>query len=322
MKNEIAAHLLRGRRFAIVSHLDPDGDAVGSALGLAWILRATGREAFVAMPGGVPRLYAFLAGSEEVAARADQLPARFDAVVAVDATSPPRLAELESVLARGEVVLNVDHHGDNTRFGHVAWVDRSAAASALLLYELARDAGLPIGADAAACLYTGILTDTGRFTFANTDARALAAAAELVERGAAADDIAHRIYELRSAASTRLLSRALSTLDLRDDGRVACVHVTPAMLAETGATPEDTEGFSNWARSIEGVSVGLFLRDTGNGAVRVSFRSNGGVAVDAIAGRFGGGGHPGASGARVPGPLAEAKERVLRVVSEALRHPV
>ncbi|MFN8176449.1 MAG: bifunctional oligoribonuclease/PAP phosphatase NrnA [bacterium] len=322
MKNEIAAQLARGRRFAILSHLDPDGDAVGSALGLAWILRATGREAFVAMPGGVPRLYSFLAGAAEVAARADQLPDRFDAVVAVDATSPSRLAELESVLARGDVVLNVDHHGDNTRFGDFAWVDRSAAASALLVYDLARDAGWHLGEDAAACLYTGIVTDTGRFTFANTDARALAAAAELVERGAAADDIAHRIYEVRSAASTRLLARALGTLDMRDDGRVACVHVTPAMLAETGATPEDTEGFSNWARSIEGVSVGLFLRDTGNGAVRVSFRSNGGVAVDAIAGRFGGGGHPGASGARVPGPLTEAKESVLRAVSEALRHPV
>jgi phosphoesterase RecJ-like protein len=190
------------------------------------------------------------------------------------------------------------------------------------VFELARDAGLPLGADAAACLYTGILTDTGRFTFANTDARALSAAAELVQRGAAADAIAHQVYERRSEASTRLLARALATLDLRDGGRVACLHVTPAMLEETGASAEDTEGFSNWARSIEGVMVGLFLRDTGNGTVRVSFRSNGGVAVDAIAGRFGGGGHPGASGARVPGSLAEAKESVLRVVSEALRHLV
>ena len=322
MRNEIAARLSSGRRFAILSHVDPDGDAVGSALGLAWALRGSGREAFVALPGGVPKLYSFLPGVEDVAASAAELPGSFDAVVAVDATSPSRLGSLAAVLSRGAMVLNVDHHGDNTRFGDVSWVDRTACATALLIHELAQDARWPVGAEAAACLYTGILTDTGRFTFANTDARALAAAAELAEHGAAPDDIAHRIYELRSAASTRLLSRALATLTLHDGGRVACLTVTPEMLAETGATGEDPEGFSNWARSIEGVRVGLFLRDTGDGTVRISFRSNGGVAVDAVAGRFGGGGHPGAAGARVPGPLEEAKENVLRAVSELLRNPV
>jgi phosphoesterase RecJ-like protein len=322
MRHEIAARLARGRRVAIVSHLDPDGDAVGSALGLAWLLRGVGREAVVGLPGGVPRLYDFLPGAEDVAARAEDMEGPFDAVVAVDATSPSRLAELASVASRGGTLLNVDHHGDNIRFGDVAWVDPTACATALLVHELARHAGWAESAESAACLYTGILTDTGRFTFANTDARALAAAAELVERGAAADDIAHRVYERRTAASTRLLARALSTLTLHDDGRVAVVHVTPEMLAETGARAEDTEGFSNWARSIEGVKVGLFFRDTGEGIVRVSFRSNGGVAVDAVAGRFGGGGHPGASGARLPGPLEEAKENVLRAVSDVLRHPV
>lgn len=322
MKHEIAERLAHSRRVALLSHVDPDGDAVGSALGLAWILRAQGIEAFVGLPGGVPRLYSFLPGSDDVAATADALPDSFDAVVAVDATSPSRLAGLASVLARGATVLNVDHHGDNTRFGDVAWVDPTACASALLVHELARDVGWPIGAEAASSLYTGILTDTGRFTFANTDARALAVAAELVECGAAPDDLAHRVYEQRTAASTQLLARALATLTLHDGGRVACLTVTPAMLAETGATAEDTEGFSNWARTIEGVRVGLFLRDTGDGTVRVSFRSNGGVAVDAVAGRFGGGGHPGAAGARVPGPLEEAKENVLRAVSELLRHPV
>jgi len=322
MTHDVKGALEGARRLAVLSHVDPDGDAVGSALGLAWILRAAGKEVHVALPGGVPRLYGFLPGTDTVVARADELTGRFDVVAVVDATSPSRLADLEAVLPRGDRVVNLDHHGDNARFGDVVRVDPAAGATALLVYELARHAGWDVGPEAAANLYAGILTDTGRFTFANTDLRGMRGATELVALGARPDEIARLVYERRSAASVRLLALALGTLELRDDGRVACVHVTPGMLEDSGASAEDSDGFSNWARSIEGVRVGLFLRDTGEGTVKVSFRSNGGVAVDALAGRFGGGGHPSASGARVPGPLEEAKEIVLRAVSDELRHVV
>ncbi len=321
MRAEIGRRLREARSIAVVSHLDPDGDAIGTALGLAWIL-SPGREVYVGLPGGSPRAYAFLPGADGIAAQESELPGPFDVVVAVDATSPSRLGSLEVVLSRGACVLDVDHHGDNTRFGDAAWVDPAACATALLVKELADSEGWRIGAEAAASLYVGILTDTGRFTFANTDARGLAAAAELVRLGAHPADLAGRVYERRTAASMRLLARALESLELHDGGRVACVHVTQAMLLETGASPEDSDGFSNWARSIEGVVVGIFLREAEDGTVKVSFRSNGGVAVDVLAGRFGGGGHPGAAGARVPGPLEKAKGAVLRAVSEHLAHPV
>ena len=315
----VAALLARADRIAVLSHVDPDGDAVGSAVGLAWILRALGKDVTAGLPGGVPALYSFLPGSRDVRGDERALPGPFDVVVAVDATSPSRLGGLEVVASRAVSFVNIDHHGDNARFGHVAWVDPSACATALLVHELAEAAGWVVGAEAAANLYAGILTDTGRFTFANTDARGLAAAAGLVRLGALPEDVAQRVYERRTEGSVRLLARALATLELHDGGRVACVHVTPAMLAETGASAEDSDGFSNWARSSEGVRVGVFLRDTGEGTVKVSFRSNEGVAVDALAGRFGGGGHPNASGARLPAPLEEAKEAVLRAVSEHLR---
>lgn len=319
---ELSARLERAERLLVLSHVDPDGDAVGSALGLAWLLRARGRHVEVGLPGGTPALYAFLPGGAGVAAEPALLRGPFDAVVCVDATSPSRLGAFETVLDGSVPVFDVDHHGDNARFGELVWVDPTAAATALLVYEMARSSSWDVGPEAAANLYAGILTDTGRFTFGNTDARSLAAAAELVRAGADAADIAGRVYERRSAPSVRLLARALSTLEISEDGRVACIHVTPDMLAGTGASAEETDGLSNWARSIEGVQVGLFLRDTGEGSVKISFRSNGGVAVDVLARRFGGGGHPAAAGARVRGPLEEAKEAVLRAVAGHLGHPV
>jgi phosphoesterase RecJ-like protein len=188
-----------------------------------------------------------------------------------------------------------------------------------MIHEIVRAGSLPVGPEAATCLYTGILTDTGRFTYSNADARGLAAAADLAACGASPHEIAGAVYERASAASVRLLARALSTLDLQDDGAVASICVTRAMLEETGATAEDSDGFSTYARAIDGVRVGLFFREAEEGTVKVSFRSNQGVKIDGVAGRFGGGGHPSASGARVPGPIEKAKETVVRVVSEHLR---
>jgi phosphoesterase RecJ-like protein len=316
--NRFLDFIRRHDRFAIVSHLDPDGDAVGSGLGLAWILRAAGKKADF-LSYGIPRTYQWVPGVEEVKSDPDLLEAPPDGVFVVDATSPSRLGKMEQLLTPGLPVANIDHHPDNTRFGEVAWVDPSAAAAALMIWEMARELELPVGHDAATCLYVGLVTDTGRFTYSNTDARSIAAAADLIEGGADPHQIAGRVYENNSVEGLRLLGLVLSTLDLRDDGQVASLHVTRAMLEETGAMPEDADGFSTYARSIEGVKVGLFFRESEDGTIKVSFRSNQGVHIDGVAGRLGGGGHPSASGARVPGPMEAAKESVLRAVSEHLR---
>jgi phosphoesterase RecJ-like protein len=318
VKRKIAGFLEGRNRFTILSHVDPDGDAVGSALGLAWILRGMGKEARVLVPERIPRIYEFLPGAADVEGIWTPRE-RPDGVFVVDATSPDRLADLEAALLPGVPIANVDHHPDNTRFGELDWVDPTAAATALMIFEMACETRLPVDRRAAECLYTGILTDTGRFTFSNTDARSLRAAAELAALGCVPSDIAAEIYARVSPASMRLLACALSTLDVREEGAVACLHVTMAMLMETGALPEDADGFSTYARSLEGVKVGIFLRETAEGTIKVSFRSNEGVAIDAVAGRFGGGGHPRASGARVPGPIEEAKEEVLQAVAEHLR---
>jgi phosphoesterase RecJ-like protein len=308
------------RRFAIVSHVDPDGDAVGSGLGLAWILRGAGKEA-VFLARGVPRTYEWLPGFDGVKTDAARLGFAPDAVFVVDATAPARVVPFGALLETGIPVANIDHHPDNTRFGDVDWVDPSAAATALMVWEMARDLELPVGQEAATCLYVGLVTDTGRFTYGNTDVRALAVATALAERGADPHRIGRSVYESNSVASQRLLGRVLSTLEILEDGQVAILHLTTAMLEETGARPEDADGFSTYARSIEGVKVGILFREADGGSIKVSFRSNEGVSIDGVAGRFGGGGHPSAAGARVPGPMEAAKERVLRAVSGHLRSP-
>jgi phosphoesterase RecJ-like protein len=307
-----------GKSYRIFSHVDPDGDAIGSALGLAWILSAAGKEARVQLSSPVPRMYSFLPGQRFVDV-GDRVVPRDELIVILDCTSPSRLRDLEKEIPKGARVLNIDHHADNTRFGDVVLLDPSAAATALLVLEVARAGNFAVGPEAAACLYTGILTDTGRFTYANSDERALRAAADLVRAGADPGEIAARVFEHRPISSIRLLGRALETLDLREDGRVACLHVTQAMLQETGAPAEETEGFAAWARAIEGVQVGIFLRESEDGWIKVSFRSTGGVPIDGVASRFGGGGHPAAAGARVSGPLEEAKEGILRAVGEHLQ---
>lgn len=322
MRSELVAFLAEHDRFVLLSHVDPDGDAIGSTLGLAWILRAAGKQAQVLLPGGTPELYAFLTGADTVGASVEDADPDATAIIALDATSPERLGDLAPLLDSGRAVANVDHHGDNTRFAPLNLVDAGASATALIVWETALDGGFAVPAPAAESLYTGILTDTGRFTFSNTDARTLAAAAEIAEAGASPSDIAARVYGTRSIASVRLLGRALETLEVTDGGAVACIHVTEEMVRDTGATYEDSEGFSVWARSLAGVKVGIFLREARDGMIKISFRSNKGVEIDGVAGRFGGGGHPSAAGARVPGPLEAAKRSVLEAVSEHLRSAV
>ncbi|HET9887525.1 MAG TPA: bifunctional oligoribonuclease/PAP phosphatase NrnA [bacterium] len=314
-----AGEFLRAtRRVKIVTHVEPDGDALGSALGLAWILEAAGKEARVHLPVRLPRMYEYLPGGKFLVI-GETIAESFDRVTVVDCTSPERLGSIAKTALVGAAVLNIDHHADNTRFGDVAHVDPGAAATAILIAEICREAGFKIGPEAAECLYTGILTDTGRFTFGNTDERALRAAADMIGAGADPGKIASRVYEHRPVSTLRLLGKALATLDLREDGRVACMHVTHEMIAETGALPEETEGFAAYARSLQGVQVGIFLREAEDGSIKASFRSTGGVPVDGIASQFAGGGHPAAAGARLPGPLATAKERILRAVGEHLQ---
>lgn len=314
---DITECLLAGRPVVIASHRRPDGDALGSSLGLLDWLEARGVRAVVVGADGVPEPYGFLQRAGEVR---DEVPADIsDFTLAVlDTPSPARAAVPAHVFRRASCVIDVDHHPDNALFGDINLVDVSASSVALLIYELIRSAGgtpRPSGAEA---LYTGVMTDTGCFRFGNTDARTLEAAAALVRLGAGPAALANSVYGEQPVGRLHLLGKVLESIEIAAGGRVAVSALTREMKEQTGCTGDEIEGVASFGRLVRGVEVAVLLREE-NGRVRASLRSRGGVDVGAVARSLGGGGHSSAAGVVLAGSLEDARSTVLGAVERSLR---
>jgi len=297
--------LRRRQRILITSHARPDGDAVGSALGCMHLLRAMGKQVDVVLHDGVPKIYRCLPGAEKVRT-AQRVDGDYDAAVVLecDSVQRTRLEGLERLF-----LINIDHHETVHEFANLNWVVSNAAATAELIYWLAKAAEVEISRDMATCLYTAVLTDTGSFCYVGTNESTFALAQDLVRHGADPVTVAQCVYFANSTAKMRLLGAALSRLQ-REDG-LTWMYVTRDDMKQLGATEEDCEGLVNYALGIEGVEVSAFFRELPDGRFRVSLRSKGRVNVAAVAETFGGGGHTAASGHSVEGPLASAVDIVL-----------
>ncbi len=312
----IAATLRASRDVLVVCHVDPDGDCLGSALALALALSRLGVPAAVGSADGVPEPFRTLPGASRVVTTPPAEPV--DAAVAVECSSADRAGAFAAALARARVLINVDHHLSNAGYGHLVYLDPAAAAVGEMVAEIVRALGVPLDREIAQALLTAVVTDTGAFRYANTTPRTLRLAADLMEAGASVAEIVDRVYESRTAAGLRLLGLALAGLQLSADGRVAWTTVTPAMLQQAGASPEETTGIVGLLRQIRGVKVALLFEQTPDG-VRVGIRSRDGVRSHVIAEAFGGGGHQGAAGFTAPGPLAEVVAATLAEVERELR---
>jgi phosphoesterase RecJ-like protein len=301
--------------FLITFHRKPDGDALGSGLALGLWLEARGKRVEVVSSDGVPDPFGFLPSADRVLTETPPDILGFTAFV-LDTPDAPRAALAEGVLARAALVVNIDHHPDNTSYGDVNLVDASASSVALIIYELLADAG-ELSADVSSLLYVGAMTDTGGFRFRNTDARTLRAAGDLVALGASPGDLANAVYGEQPLGRLRLLGKVLSTTETELDGRVAVSVLTERMKSDAGSTGEDIEGMASFGRLIRGVEVALLLREE-DGRIRASLRSKGVVDVNAIACRLGGGGHKAAAGVLLEGPMESARERLLEAVAETM----
>ncbi len=303
-------------RFLLTSHARPDGDAVGSALACAQILRSLGKKADVVLNDSIPYLYRPLPYADQVV-QGTAVNGHYEAAIILECDSLARtgLQGLES-----NFIINIDHHLSGKPFGHINWIDPEACATAEMIYRLGREAGVRITKEIATCLYTAVMTDTGSFRFAGTTDRTFALAGELARCGADPVRCAQDVYFANPTSKMRLLGAALSTL--QREGSLVWMHITRAQIDHCGAFDEDAEGLVNYAISIAGAQVAAFFRELPDQRFRVSLRSKGAVNVAAIAEIFGGGGHRNASGCALDGPLSVATERILAHVRLRLtQHP-
>ncbi len=316
----------RGRRFLVVSHVSPEGDAVGSLLGAALALRSIGKEAVAYLEDPVPELFSFLPGADTVVHSLEGAGA-FDATIAVDCGQKERLGKDFVELKEPGTIVNIDHHATNDGFGDVNVIVPDASAAGELVYDLVKAAGIEITKDIAVNLYVAIHTDTGSFRYSSSTAESFIKAGDLVRHGAEPWVLSRLVYENNPLRKYRLLGMVLPTLDVIDlsdagDGvKIATLFVTKDMFSRAGAGRDDADGFVNYARGIQGVEVGLLFREAGENMYKVSMRSKGVVDVARISMLFGGGGHRNAAGFTIKGTLDEVKGRVISALKEQMLAP-
>lgn len=315
----LVARLAAASSLLLTSHANPDGDAIGSELGLARVLESLGKRVAIWNRDPTPAVYAHLPGTERIHAGAEPpegFPKRFDLGVVLECPSLDRTG-LESALAALPLV-NVDHHLGNGGYGVASWIDVHRPAVGVMVADLAEALGARLDSDAAACLYLALVTDTGGFRFGNTTPEAFEAAARLVRAGAQVERVSQWLYESQSEGSVRLLGELIATLERHADGRVAVGHLTADAIARSGAAPGDSEGLIDTLRSIDGVEAVALLRATGPDEWKVSLRSRGVVDVQRVAMLEGGGGHKNAAGCRYAGPVAAGTARFVDHLRRAI----
>jgi phosphoesterase RecJ-like protein len=297
-------------RFILTSHARPDGDALGSVLALAEILDQMGRQTDVVFADPVPLIYRTLPN-------VDRIHHKPSAADIADHSIPAILLECDGIARTGLLgldenrpLINIDHHASGRHFAGINWIDEHACAVGAMVYRIALAAKVDITPSMATCLYTAILSDTGAFTYASTNADTFAVVHDLALHGASPARIARDVYFSNTVSKIRLLGTALSNLQC--EGKLAWSWVTSSDMQSMGADAEDCEGVVNYLISIAGIESAVFLREVGGAnEFRLSIRSKGKVDVSRVAEFFGGGGHRSASGCTIQGPLSVATERIL-----------
>ncbi|CAI8783920.1 bifunctional oligoribonuclease and PAP phosphatase NrnA [Brevibacillus sp. IT-7CA2] len=316
---EAARFMQEHNRFLVLSHVSPDGDATGSALGVVLMLEQLGKEYVVVNEGETPIKFNFLPRFDRLYnLRKQSLNETFGAVIAVDCADESRMGDVRSLFASCAALLNIDHHPTNDHFGTVNLVRPDAAATAEILFDVVEAAGVSFNEELALCIYTGLLTDTGGFRYSNTSPRVMEIAARLLGYGVKPGDVAERCLEEITIAHVKVLRHALQTLQLSHQNLVASITVSAADFAEVGAEREDAGGLVNYCRNIEGVEVGVSFVEAEPGVVKVSMRARDRVDVAVIAKQLGGGGHAKAAGCTIKGPLPEVQQKVWTVLDDAV----
>ena len=316
---EIGRALRQYHNIAVLSHVRPDGDALGSQLALALSLQQLGKQVHVWNEEGMLEKYAFLPRAE-LMSKPPSSGQDVDLAIALDTAIQNRLGTGGQAVRSAKVWINIDHHASNPGYGDLVYIDSLAPATGQILFELIKSEKLPLDHDIAENLFVAISTDTGSFQYPNTTARTFEIAAELIKVGLNVGAISQEVYENYPRRRIELLRELLRTMRFDAEGPVASFGLDLKTAAELGVIPEDNEGLIDHLRAIRGVLVAVFFEELPEGKVRVSMRSKSAeVDVCAICEKFGGGGHKLAAGARIRGTLDEVRERVLEEVRDVIK---
>jgi phosphoesterase RecJ-like protein len=317
MLSQVVELIESKRRFAITSHIRPDGDSLGSSLGLYWLLRALEKDVEVIMRDPVPHAYQKLPGSCDVRVT-PSVDRAYDAVFVIECSdiTRPGLIDLEK-----QFVVNIDHHSTTALFGTINWIDSTASAVGEMIYNLCKATGVRVTREIAECVYTALITDTGSFHYSNTTERTFKVASELVRAGVKPAKISEAVFSSYPWSKIELLSAVLSTVRRDRSGRVAWMRQTLDMQESAQASEEDGDGFVNYPLTVGEVEVVVLLKECAPGIYRTSLRSKGDINVARIAEKFGGGGHRNAAGCTLTGDWDEAEHTIVQLLLEAVeRH--
>lgn len=314
MLSQVINLIEKHERFAVTSHIRPDGDSLGSSLGLFWILQGLKKDVEVIMSDHVPHAYQQLPGADEVRVVPD-VDREYDAVFVIECSdvTRPGLPSLKD-----QFVVNIDHHSTTELFGNLNWIDSTAAAVGEMVYNLAKAIGARITPELASCIYAALLTDTGSFHFSNTTERTFKIASELVKHGAQPAKLSQAIFYSHPYSKVKLIGAVLSTLQRDDSGRIAWIRMTRDAMESSNATEEDTDGIITYPLTVGDVEAAAFFRELPNNTIRVSLRSKNRVNVARVAEEFGGGGHCNAAGFTLSANYEELSADVLKRLKEAV----
>ncbi len=318
MIEQIARIINEQDKFLVITHVNPDGDAIGSLLGMNLALKEMGKTSVPILGAEFPELFEFLPGKKDVFIGLDAL--KFDPsyIIALDVASENRIAPEVEHLGKSATLINVDHHPTNPGYGNLNYVQRYANSTTQLVYEILEKAGHTLSIDVGKCLYTGLITDTGCFKFAGVTSKTFELAAKLLEPGFDNYEITRYLYE-EYAASRLILERLmLERLEALLDGKLVLSHLDFEDFEEIGAAPSEGENLVNRLRETRGVEVGGLITKLSDNRCKVSLRSKGMVDVSAIASKLGGGGHPRAAGINTSISPQELRAALIELIGNAL----
>ena len=316
--DQIIRELKAAKTVAIGGHMRPDGDCIGSQMAIAYALAHLGKKVTVLNQDEIPKKLAFL-DPKQILSKPSKKTKSYDCVVSTDCATYERMGSACETIRKRKILINIDHHASNSRYGDISWIDSNSASSGELIFRLFKQAKWPINPLIADCLFTAISTDTGSFQYATTQPSTYHAAAELVTKGANLARICEEVYQSHPLSRVKLQKHLHNSFKLISDNQIAYFWIRQTDYKKAGAMPDESEGLIDHIRDIEGVKFACLFEEITPEITRISLRSKlSEIDASTIAVSFGGGGHRSAAGARISGKQQTIQRQVLSAIKKAL----